>query len=253
MSRSVDRALSILSLFSFDKKEWGITEISNELQLSKSTVHHLVKALEARDFLRQNVNGKYRLGIKLFELGRVYSTGNELTAVSAPIVEHLVEKYKQAVHIAIYACRRAVFIVNNKGKNNADYSTFTRTGYDVPAYCTAVGKVLLAWQPPEHIGDYLEQEELVAFTPNTITNKEQLRLELEQTRRIGYAVDREETITGIACIAAPILGHSGQIIAAISVSGSADKLLQKSEFASCCEDVKKAARRISEMMGYVML
>ena len=250
MSRSLSRALSIMELFTYNKKEWGISEISRELQLPKSTVYNLVKTLEKETFLAQNRDGKYRLGIRLFELGRVYSEGNELIAVSEPIVEFLMKKYKQNIHIAIYAGRRAVFVVNKKAGTDTGHSIFTRTGYDIPAYCTAVGKVLLAWQSPEHIAYYLNTELLVSFTTWTITSKDALKEEVNNVRQQGYAVDRQEAITGLGCIAAPIFGHSGQIIAAMSVSGEADKVLCNDTFEECCRDVMDTARKISQAMGF---
>ncbi|NLG32158.1 MAG: IclR family transcriptional regulator [Syntrophomonadaceae bacterium] len=250
MSRSVNRALSILKLYDHRKKEWGISEISRELQMPKSTVYSLVRALVAEDFLRQTATGKYCLGIRLFELGRIYSEGNELTAVSAPMVDYLINKYKQTVHVAIYAGRRAVFVVNKKGEEDSGYSTFTRTGYDIPAYCTAVGKVLLAWQSQEHINHYLKTEALTAFTHNTITDAERLREEINSIRNQGYAIDRQETILGLGCIAAPIIGHSGQIVAAISISGDVNTILYSDRFKEYLEDVIASARKISESMCY---
>lgn len=249
MSRSVNRALSILNLYNNKKKEWGISEIARELQLSKSTVHNLVKAMEQVEYLTQNQHGKYCLGMRLFELGRAYSEGNELHAASSPMVELLTKKYKQTVHVAIYAGRRAVFIINNKSERETGHNIFTRTG-DIPAYCTAVGKVLISWQAPEYIEHYLRTESRVPFTTHTIIDKDVLRKEFNQIRIQGYGVDQQEAVMGIGCIAAPIFGPCDQIIAAISVSGNEQRLLDPLIFPECCSDVIDAAKRISASMGY---
>lgn len=248
MSRSVDRALSILALFDSSKQEWGITEISREIDLSKSTVHGLVKALEKRDFLQVTQSGKYALGIKVYELGRTYTGNIKLNTAAEPMIKYLSQKYQQSVHIAIYAGHKAVFIMNDKA--GSEYSIFPRVGADVFAHCTAVGKVLLAWQLPDHIEKYLETENLIPLTANTITDREDLRRELEKIKEQGYAVDREEALAGTACIAAPIFNYSQQIIAAISVSGHVEKILDDKVFNMCHYDVIEAAQKVSEVMGY---
>lgn len=249
MSRSLSRALSILELYNSKKAEWGITEISQELDLSKSTIHGLVKTLEAHRFLEITENSKYRLGIKVYELGLSYQANAKLSTVAAPWVKMLAEKYQQSVHIAIYAGRMAVFVIGNK--SGTSHVIFPRIGAGIAAYCTGVGKVLLAYQEPDHIEDYLKTETLVPFTTNTITDVDQLREELQWIKNQGYAFDREETVTGIACIAAPIFGFSDHIIGAISVSGAADIINEEKGRLACIQDVSNAAKNISIGMGYM--
>ena len=160
--------------------------------------------------------------------------------------KRLATKYQQAVHIAIYAGRMAVFVIGNK----AGTSHVIFPGWPgIAAYCTGVGKVLLAWQSAAHIEEYLQHEELQPYTKNTITDPLQLRKELQQVREYGYAVDREETVKGIGCIAAPIFGSSNQVIAALSVSGEVNLVLRK-KLRECIIDVHHAAKTISIGMGY---
>lgn len=249
MSRSVERALSILGLFDRQKTEWGISEISRELDLSKSTIHSLVKALEKADFLQVADNGKYGLGIKVYELGRTYSGNIRLNSAAEPMIKWLSKKYGESVNLAIYAGSKAVFIINNQA--GSEESVFSRAGAEVFAYCTAVGKVLLAFQAEEDIEKYLKNETIIPLTPNTIIDPEALRSELTTVRKQRFAVDREEALPGIACVAAPVFSISRQIIAAISVSGNADKILDDQVFPSCCRDVVQAAQTISELMGYI--
>jgi len=249
MSRSVERALSILSLFDCQKTEWGITEISRELDLSKSTVHGLVKALEKQDFLQMADNGKYGLGIKVYELGRTYSGNIRLNTAAEPMIRWLTKKYQESVHLAIYAGGKAVFIINNQA--GTEGSAFPKAGAEVFAYCTAVGKVLLAFQPEEDIEKYLNNETLIPLTPHTIIDPGVLRSELKTVKQQRFAIDREEALPGIACVAAPIFSVSRQIIAAISLSGNSEKILDEQTLGSCCRDVLQAAQTISELMGYM--
>lgn len=247
MSRSLARALSILDLYDSRKEVWGITEISQKLELSKSTVHGLIKTLEEHHYVEMTESGKYRLGIRVYELGMTYQTSARLGTVAEPQVKMLAAKFGQSVHIAIYAGRMAVFVIGNKaGTSNF---IFPRIGAGIAAYCTGVGKALLAWQSEVHIEEYLQFETLVPYTINTISDPQLLKKELHEIREKGYALDREETVMGIGCIAAPIFGSVNQIIAAISVSGSADIIL-KQRLNECIEDVKQAAKVIAFGMGY---
>lgn len=248
MSRSLSRALSILELFNSKNTEWGITQISQELDLPKSTVHGLVKTLEEHRFLEITEHSRYRLGIKVYELGLTYQTNAKLGTVAEPLVKWLAEKYQQSVHIAIYAGKMAVFVIGNK--SGTSHVIFPRIGAGIAAYCTGVGKALLAWQSDSDIEDYLKSETLVPFTKNTIVEPNQLKEELKLIKSRGYAIDNEEAVMGIACVAAPIFGFSNHIIGAISVSGGADKILEEENLKACINDVCYAAKTISIGMGY---
>ncbi len=246
MSRSLNRAISILNLFNNQKETWGITEISRELDLPKSTVHGLVKTFESHHYLEMTEGGKYRLGIRVYELGMTYQTSARLETVSEPQIRQLINKYRQSVHVAIYAGRMAVFVIANKaGSSNI---IVPRIGAGIAAYCTGVGKAMLAWQSPSHIDEYLQSEPLTPYTAHTITSPEILREELQKIRDNGYAVDQEEALLGVGCVAAPIFGSSGQVIAAISISGTPETI--NSRLAECIEDVKLAGRAIGIGMGY---
>lgn len=247
MSRSLSRALSILELFDGQIEEWGISEISRELDLAKSTVHGLIKTLEEYHYVETTESGKYRLGIGVYKLGMAYQANARLGTVAEPAVKMLAEKYRQSVHIAIYAGRTVVFVMGNKA--GTSHVIFPRIGAGISAYCTGVGKALLAWQSDAHIEEYLQLETLTPFTQNTITDPEKLKAELQQIKKCGYAVDCEETMVNVACIASPIFSFSGQVIAAISVSGNTELIL-KQRMEECIADVSQAAKTISVGMGY---
>ncbi len=248
MSRSVERALTILSLFSREKQEWGITEISQEVQLPKSTVHGLVKTLEKEKFLYLGENGKYRLGVKVFELGMAYSGNIKLTTAAEPVVRQLVDRYKQTVHVAIYAGRMAILVVSARTGGTGVMAP--RVGAGIPAYCTGVGKVLLAWQTPQVLEEYLQSEPLMSITKNTITDIDYFRRELTNIRQQGYAIDRGEALLETGCVAAPIFGANGEIVAAISVSGPREEVVDEKTLAACQADVLHAAQMISAVLGY---
>ena len=248
MIQSVDRALSLLSQFNAQVRYLGITELSQLLDLPKSTVHGLVKTLEARGFLSQNPeNGKYQLGVKVYELGMAYSTATELQTAAQKAASHLAGRYQEAVHLAIFVGGMAVYIMKTECKGRL--VAFPRVGTSIPAYATAVGKVLLAALPDAEAEKYAEGE-LYPLTGNTITDRSYLREELARVRRQGFAIDNEETLNGIACVAAPVYDHNGQVVAALSISGPGEKILGEIH-EQLVKDVIRAAEEISRNLGYI--
>lgn len=246
MIQSVDRALSVLCQFNAQVRYLGITELSQLLDLPKSTVHGLVKTLESRGFLTQNPeNGKYQLGVKVYELGMVYGNAVELQSAAKTAANHLASRYEEAVHLAIYVGGLAVYIMKTEFKGKL--VAFPRVGASIPAYATAVGKVLLAALPDSDIEKYRE-EELFPFTSNTITNRDSLRAELAKVREQGFAVDNEETLKGIACVGAPVFDRQERVVAALSISGPVEKILGESH-PQLVMDVILAAREISRNLG----
>lgn len=125
-----------------------------------------------------------------------------------------------------------------------------RVGAGIPAYCTGVGKVLLAWQSPQVIEEFLQKEPLMPITRNTITDIDQFRQELTTIRQQGFAVDRGEALIETGCVAAPIWGADGEIVAAISISGPIQDIINEDTFAACRADVLHAAQTVSAVLGY---
>jgi DNA-binding IclR family transcriptional regulator len=127
---------------------------------------------------------------------------------------------------------------------------FHQLGPRVPAYCSALGKAILAWLTTEDLSVYLERTPLASYTARTITHKERLVQDLEKARQQGYAVDREECLTGLACIGAPVLDHTGHPVASISISGGPEFLHHK-QLPSIILELTRTAMEISRSMGYL--
>lgn len=246
--QSVDRALQILEVFSEKRKELGVTEIANILDIHKSTVFGLLATLENRGYLEQNPeSGKYRLGLKLFELGNLVQAGMDLRETAAPIISRLVEEYGETVHLVICEKGEVVYI-DKKESDDSAFRILSYVGRRLPMYCTGVGKCLLAYLPEETVNLVLEKE-LVPFTPNTITDPEKLRAELQEIKSKGYAFDFEEIEMGLRCVAAPIKNHKGEVIAAISLSGPSIRMDDK-RMQELVVPVKESALEISRKLGY---
>lgn len=221
--QSVDRAIDIIEFMSHGKKEYGVSEIAKELNLHKSTAFGLISTLENRGLVSQNPeNSKYRLGLRLFELGKSVYEGMDLKDIAQPFLKHLVEKFNETVHLVV--CDKGEVVYIDKIESLRTIRIISKVGARLPMYCTGVGKAMLAFMSEEYIKKYLEEKELKPYTANTITDAQKLKSELEIIKKRGYALDLEEIEEGLKCIAVPIIDKNGKVFAAISVSGASARI-----------------------------
>jgi len=243
--QSLDRALSILELFKLRPKELSVTEISNELQLSKSTAFGLINTLAARGYLHQNPNTqKYSLGMSLLALGEIVHKNQIITEKAKPYLEKLVEMFNETVHLAIGEGESVIYI--DKIEGNKTIFINSRIGFKNPMYSTGVGKCLLAYSDREKRNDIISRmQNMIAYTENTITDKRRLAEELDLVKKQGYAVDNEEFEKGLYCLAVPILDKFGQSIAAISVSGPT-ATMKNYDIHQVVDEMKSTASQITK-------
>jgi len=219
--QSVTRAFGILSLFTHSTPSLGITEISRSVNLPKGTAHGLTRTLLKAGFLQQDsATKKYHLGLKIYELGVILAATLEINVKAEGAAQQLTKRTHLVTRIAIWDGNSALITLNVDPRS---YASFVhQIGPRVPAYSSAVGKVLLAFLDEEELEAYLDQTELVPYTSKTVTQTERLLRELEKTRQRGYSTDQEETLLGLACIGAPLFGRGGRCEASISLSGDPD-------------------------------
>lgn len=246
--QSVYRAAQILNCFSGDNRELGISEIADEMQLSKSTIYGLVNTLVVCGYLEQNnENKRYHLGIKLFELGNLVKNRLNLRNETKPYCEFLANRYGFTAHVAAFYDGNVIYI--DKVDRTDSIISFSQVGKRAPMYCTGVGKSILAYLPESFVDENIINTKLVKYTSNTITDRKSLMKELADIRLKGYSLDREEIEFGFNCVAAPIFNSKSEPIAAISVSGPAGRM-PDDKIESIAKDVKDCAFKISERLGF---
>jgi IclR family KDG regulon transcriptional repressor len=246
--QAVDRALRILDLFDEHETELKITDISERMGLHKSTVHSLLKTLQSRHYIEQNIeNGKYMLGKKLFERGNLVIHGLDIRTMSKRYLQDLSIKTGQTSHLVILDGKEGIYI--DKVEGNSGSILYSRIGRRIPIHCSAVGKALIAFKSKEDLDEILEGYIYHQQTPNTITNETDFLEALEKVRTLGYANDNQENEPGVRCIAAPIHNHLGQVIAAISISIPIARM-ENEEMDHILVQLKRTADEISQQMGY---
>lgn len=213
--KSILRALLVLEQFN-SSTEIGIKELSISTGLPASTIQRIVNTLELKNYLVQNPkNNKYRLGIALYNISRNYAENLDWIEDARMHMEKLVEKHHETVNLAVLQGQKVVYLTKVDSPHILRPNFTIGTHY--PAFCTALGKCILAYQPQE-ILDRLLKSPIEACTENTITDPVKLRVELNKIRVEGYAIEDEQFQIGLFCIAAPIKGFKGRVIAAISMT-----------------------------------
>ncbi|MBO8137325.1 MAG: IclR family transcriptional regulator [Desulfotomaculum sp.] len=246
--QSLDRALSILEELSRHDSGLGVTDISSVLGLHKSTVYRLLHTLMIRGYVEKIVSTeKYRLGLKIIELGQKRLESTEIRSEARHYLVKLMEETNETVHLCVLDNREVVYI--DKVESSNTVRMYSRIGRRAPLYCTGVGKAILAFWPEEEIKKYVKEKGLSRKTDNTITELNQLLKHLEEVRQKGYAVDNEEHDPGIRCVAAPVQDYTGNVVASISVSGPTTRIAED-QVKLLAAKVKKCALNISKQLGY---
>lgn len=244
---SVDKALLIIRLLAEKGREMKLTEISEELDINKSTLHGLISTLKHHGFVDQDgKTQKYRLGLYLIELGDIASKSLDIISITSPVIEKVSNQLQETVHIAKLDDFDIVYV--DKKESNQSMRIYTSIGSRNPAYCTGVGKTMLAYLDDEVINKMLP-DKMESFTPNTIVDKQKFVNELKNIREKGYAYDNEEYSIGLKCVAAPIFNHEGKAIYGISVSGPAVRMTEE-KIQESIKFIKEAALEISNKIGY---
>lgn len=243
--QSVERAFSILELFQQPScTELSVKDISYALGLNKSTTFGLINTLTNLGYLQQNLeNQKYMLGLKLLSFSSVVESQNLIIQAVHPFLEQLNRKYGETVHCAIEHNGAVLYIDKVVASNMAIYIN-TQVGARNELYCTGVGKCILAYMPGE-LREQVLQKPLKTLTFNTITNVEQLRAELKRIRENGYALDNEENMIGLHCVAVPVFSSENTVACAISVSSIAARI-QAAKEKGLIQDLKHTATMISK-------
>ncbi|GAA4510241.1 IclR family transcriptional regulator [Actinoallomurus oryzae] len=214
------RGLTLLGAFGPSDVDLTLTELAARTGLPKPTVHRLLGELVGWGALERTGNG-YRLGMRLFVLGQRVPRPRGLREAALPYLEDLYEASHENVHLAVLDGIDTLFLEKVSGRRSMPI--ISRVGGRLPAYCTATGKLFLAFGAPERLRRVLRAG-LARYTPHTITMPGLLVRDLARTLERGYGINREESEVGVSAVAAPVFDHRRRVIAAISITGHAGRL-----------------------------
>ena len=246
--RVLGRAFDILEALSRENAPMTLSEISETVGLSKSTVHRILTAMLDRSFVAKTDAGSYTIGFKIIELASTHINNLELLTEAAPFLDKITRELDLTAHLGILDGPDVVYLEKLDGHPNSQM--YTRVGHRSPGFCSSIGKCLMAGMSSEELGEVLDLCDFKRYTKNTITDRRELIRHLRQVRLQGWAMDDEEFEEGHRCIGATIYDYRGMPVAAISASGSAgvltDEMLDKT-----IERVKLWASQLSRQIGYI--
>jgi DNA-binding IclR family transcriptional regulator len=246
--QSLERGLRVIEAISDFDGSASVSAIARKTGLPRSTVHHLLRSLIAFGYLTQEGEAQpYKLAPRLFKLtGRAWTQG-QLAEISVPFIDELSRRTGEGTSLAIL--REGVVSVVAKRDSEGPVRVVQQVGTVRPIYCTAVGKILAAWLPERELDDIIGRIVFERITANTIMTPAVLKQELARIRASGFAVDNEEHIEGIRCIAAPVRDHSGKVCASLCILGPKNRFSprRRKELRGPLLDV---AEKLSVQLGY---
>ena len=245
MSQSVGRALQLLVALQGGTR--SLDELATQLDVHKSTVLRLLQTLEADRFVTHDVQHRYALGSRLFELANSALDQRDVRVVARPHLERLNARTGQTVHLAAYESGEAIYI--DKLDAIAGVRMYSRVGLRAPLHCTAVGKVLVADLPLATAQAVAHGLEYTPMTAHTIRDAEAYLAELDRVRAQGYAEDAEEHESFINCIGAPVHDGRGAVVAAVSLSVPTMSL-DHDQVLALLPELLSTARAVSADLGW---
>jgi IclR family pca regulon transcriptional regulator len=252
-SQSLARGLASLSAIRSGQPQLGISDLALEVGLTRSTAHRSVATLATLGYLEQDVSSrKYRLGPRVLDLGFSAIHSMELRELAAPQLQLLSDETGHTVNMAILDGVDIVYIercrTSQPGQREIDLNL--HVGSRLPAYCTSMGKVLLAFLPDDERAGRLAEIELQARGPNTLTDPRSLAAELARVRDEGLAVNNEELAYGLRSLAVPVWGQSGDVVAAINLAAHRSAASIEELVERLGPRLKRTSEEISDRIGY---
>lgn len=250
--QTVTNALRVLDAFR-DAGDYGVTELATRLQLHKNNVFRLLATLEQQGYIDQlKPTDRYRLGVRSFELGQAFVRGRSLHTRARRYLEEVAAETGESAHLAIMRNFEVVYI--DGITSDQLIATGSLIGRRLPVHCTAAGKILLGCAPDslreEFDRNEVAESGLTVRTPNTIADPHKFFEHIRSARVAGFALEIEECVAGLCCLAAPVYDSKGDAIAAISVAGPVFRLGEDELLGKIAPAVVGAAERLSREMGY---
>jgi len=252
-SQSLERGLAILSSFSSGRQLIGVSELARELALTRSTTHRYVATLARLGYLQQDAGTrKYSLGPRVLELGFTAINSMELRHVAAPHLQRLCDETGHTVNMGILDDVDVVYVERCRASRSrqSEIDLDLHVGSRLPAYCTSLGKVLLAFLPDDERDEIVSRIEFARRGPNTLTSKATLLADLERVRATGIAVNNEELAYGLRSVAVPVLSGDGKAVAAVNLAAHRAMASLDDLVARLGPLMQRTAAEISAQLGY---
>jgi IclR family KDG regulon transcriptional repressor len=245
---AVEKALQILEAVGAAKRI-GVLKLSQEVELPYSTVHRLLSTLAKRGYIQQESDRrKYALGPKVLELGTAFLDTVELRQVALPRMLSLSQQTRETVNLVIWNGRSAVCAEKIDSPESVTVQQ-TQIGRLEPLHSSGLGKAIIAFLPAAQLDEVLNSVSLVRYTRNTLVSVKALKNDLEKIRQRGFAIDDQEGVLGVRCVASPIWNYREEVLGALSLVGPSIRMSKK-RVLDLGRMVREEATKISQQLGY---
>jgi len=242
------KGLNLLEELAQSAEGMTAVELADSIGVHKTSVYRYLNTLLQAGYIKTNGDGRYHMGNKILELSSQLLRRMPLRETAHPFLVKLSADIQKTVHLCVLDGHDVIYI--DKVESQRSLPLLSRIGSRAPAYCTAVGKILLASMPTDQVISLLRESTLPKRTPTTITDPMHLLEELKTTAERGYAIDNGEHEEGIKCFAAPIKEYSGEVIGAVSITGLKRELDDGTEAERLIAALNEAAEKIDRALGY---
>jgi DNA-binding IclR family transcriptional regulator len=245
---SLARGLRLVETVALNGGAISLAEAARRTGLHRSTAHHLLQTLVGLEYLRQDPASRgYELAAKPFLLtGRTWSP-ESLARIAQPFLAELARRSGEGASLAAY--RDGAVTVVAKREHDGPVRVVQDIGAQRPIHCTAVAKAIIPWLPPAELAGLLGRVRFERHTPKTITTRSELDAEVRRVRAAGYAIDDEEHLEGIRCIAMPVFGHAGQVVASMCAVGPKSRMTHQ-KLRDLRAPLGELAQALSEQLGW---
>ena len=242
---SLAKGLKVLELLAANR-DLSASQVAAQLGTSRAASHRFLTTLRDLGYVEKTSANRFRLTFKVVELGMKKLDGFEIRHTAQPFMREIAFAFGETVNLGHWDGKAIAHLdkINSTEVLRLDVGM----GAVAPAYCTGLGKAILAFLPATEFEDYLDRTDLKAMSPKTITDPEKLKTDLEQVRRRGYAIDDEELSLGLRCVAAPVFDYTGRPTYAVSVSGPAQRMT-KEKIKAIQTKLVPVCRQISHQIG----
>jgi DNA-binding IclR family transcriptional regulator len=242
---SLEKGLRILELLA-EEQALTVSEAARHLDTNRAGSHRFLATLRELGYVEKDAEERYRLTFRVVELGMKVVNRHEILRIARPYLLELSTAFNETVNLGHFNGKDILHLdkIDSKEILRMD----SEIGSRAPAYCTALGKAVLANLTEEELGRYLKSVRLKPQGPNTITSRRQLRDEISKIRSRGYAMDDEELAPGLRCVSAPVFDHTGRAFYAVSVSGPVTRMTAE-RIEGMQAEVARICRQLSEKLG----
>lgn len=244
---ALQRGLRLLHLFSEAPRGLTAKQVASLSLLPVSTVHRFLANLVTAGFLNRDGEGTHSLGIACFSIGQAAVGQLDIRRLSLPYLRELNQQTRETIHLTVRHGLSAVYV--EKLDSPEPLRIHSRIGAAVPLYCTAVGKVMLAYMPEDEQQRILPDLNIQRQTPNSVGNLQELKTELYRVRKNGYACDLEENERHIRCVAAPIWDHTGSVQSSLSITAPTVRM-PVARLRQLAPMIQRAGLQVSAELGY---